>query len=312
MVGLQFKLSERYVIHKTPIPLININNSRNLCDSETSANFGILDKRGKEILDALRKKITFQLFADTTPTRSGEAPRSRTSSLTANKRQRIHRTLELCAVLYGSPTISSAVGIYTAKCGLYLQHPEHCDRNVPYQNPQCLSSDLRETVFTLDLQSLVNLTSLRVEISANPIDLFADTSVQDVLSDAATPKSLSTELYKHQKQALTFMMQRERGWALDGHQRDIWKMEKDIHGGTLYQNMISGSKQARPPREFRGGLLIDAPGLGKSLSILALITSEARSEEWTAAGPVDQPVNGAKSGATLVIVPKTRKLYPAS
>ena len=252
--------------------------------------------------------MTFQLFADITPTRSEEVPRSRISSGTAVKRQKIQRTLELCAVLYGSPAFSSAVGTFTAKCGLYLQHPEHCDRNVPYRNPQCLSSELGDTVFTLGMQNLINVTDPGLEIAANPIDHFADASVQDVLSDAGTPSSLSAELYKHQKQALTFMMQRERGWALDGHHRDIWKMERDFHGGTLYQNMISGTKQPRPPREFRGGLLIDAPGLGKSLSILALIASEVQSEECTTVGTVGQPITGANSGATLVIVPKTRKL----
>ena len=301
------------MIHRTPIPLESAEASRNLCDSETGSNFGIIDNRGKEILDALRKDITFQLFANSTPTRSGEVARSRTSSKTTVKRQKIDQTLELCAVLYGSPALSSAVGTFTAKCGLYLQHPEHCDRNVPYQNPQCLSSDSGTTVFTLELQNLIKVNKLGSEIAANPIDFFADTSVRDVLPDAATPCSLSTELYKHQKQALTFMMQRERGWALDGHHRDIWRMEKDLHAETLYQNMISGSTQAKPPRQFRGGLLIDAPGLGKTLSIIALIAAEAQSEGCTIFGAVDQPIASAKLdatlGATLVIVPKTRKLW---
>lgn len=143
-------------------------------------------------------------------------------------------------------------------------------------------------------------STTRLEISSNPIDLFADVTLQDVLIDAEPPKALSTELYKHQKQALTFMAQREGGWAMDGHHKDIWKEEKDAFGQASYHNIISGLKQKRPPNQFKGGLLIDAPGLGKSLSILALLAYGVENSEPSSAG---KPF----SSTTLLIVPKTRK-----
>lgn len=122
----------------------------------------------------------------------------------------------------------------------------------------------------------------------------------DIFKDTDTPKALSTELYKHQKQALTFMTQRERGWALDGSRKDIWKQERDDSGRIWYHNIISGMKQARPPPQLRGGLLIDAPGLGKSLSILALIASGVEHRRQCDAD--DEFLS-----TTLVVVPKTRK-----
>ncbi|KAL8642194.1 MAG: hypothetical protein Q9228_001097 [Teloschistes exilis] len=98
-----------------------------------------------------------------------------------------------------------------------------------------------------------------------------------------------------------FMMQRESGWALDGRYQDIWKAETDEQGQKLYSNYITGQTQMRPPEQFRGGLLIDAPGLGKSLSILALIAADL--EGWN---DPDRRPNARRQ--TLLVVPKSRTL----
>ncbi|MCJ1252016.1 hypothetical protein MMC30_009254 [Trapelia coarctata] len=133
----------------------------------------------------------------------------------------------------------------------------------------------------------------------NPIDLFADSAEQEDLAVTHSPRALRTELYKHQKQALTFMLLREKGWALKSEQRkDIWKAETDATGRRVFKNTISGQKQVKPPEDFRGGLLIDAPGLGKSLSIISLILSTKANSGWK--GPADAPL-----AATLLIAPKT-------
>ena len=96
-------------------------------------------------------------------------------------------------------------------------------------------------------------------------------------------------LYRHQKQALTFMLTRERGWALQNSHGDIWKQNlgKDsqrrydfgrelIHSllMTRYVNNVTGDSQLHPPPNFRGGILADAMGLGKTLSMIALIASD--------------------------------------
>ena len=52
------------------------------------------------------------------------------------------------------------------------------------------------------------------------------------------------------------------------------------------------------PDQFRGGLLIDAPGLGKSLIILALNVSDAESQEQNVP-------ERAPPSTTLPVVPKT-------
>lgn len=244
--------------------------------------------------------MTIQLFADYNSSRSKEFRKSMGSSGNQSKPSISSPTLGLFAILYGPSTLFEAVGTFTAKCHIYLQHPRHCNRNVPYRNPHCLSPEDSRIVYTLDLHDTVGSYNVPVRgMLANPIDLFADATEQDALSDACAPQNLSTELYKHQKQALTFMLQRERGWAMDGHHKDIWKEEHESLGRPIYQNLISGMKQMTRPVQFRGGLLIDAPGLGKSLSILALISCDAECERQNI------PEGVAPSTATLLVVPKT-------
>lgn len=93
------------------------------------------------------------------------------------------------------------------------------------------------------------------------------------------------------------MLQRESGWAMDGRHSDIWIEGVDDQGHKTYINNITGQKQMRPPEQFRGGLLIDAPGLGKSLSIIALIAADLEDKK--------RYQQSDKRCQTLLVVPKT-------
>ncbi len=299
ILGLSFKTAENYPVHHLPIELNIAPGTNKLLDS-TSNLFGIINERARKIMDVLHKEITVQIFADRFFTNVSKRSKSHTSIQEQNQRSKPLQTLELCANLYGPTPLCEPVGMFTAKCKLYLQHPRHCAWNVPYRNPQSLSPEDGSTIHTFDLENVITRSSSNPEASTNLIDLFADVTVPNALEDADTPRALSTELYKHQKQALTFMAQRERGWAMDGHHKDIWKEERDAFGRVSFQNIISGSTQTTPPHQFRGGLLIDAPGLGKSLSILALIAFGSQSQEYYS-------TDHGGSSTTLVIVPKTCK-----
>lgn len=258
-----------------------------------------MDLDGRKIIGVLGKEVAIELFADYNASRSKGSRKSMERFCDKSKQSMSPPPLELFAVIYGPSTLFEAVGTFAAKCHLYLQHPRHCTRNVPYRNPHCLSPEDGRLVYTFDLHAAVYPFSVPgPEISTNPIDLFADATEQDALSDTYAPQNLTTELYKHQKQALTFMMQRENGWAMEGNHKDIWKEEHDSFGRSIYQNLISGMKQMTRPNEFRGGLLIDAPGLGKSLSIIALISSDAENHGQSV--PEHAP-----SSTTLLVVPKT-------
>ena len=306
VIGLRIQLSNTYSINQVPVPISILADSRTLLDSNTKGTVGTLDKNDQKVVGVLQREISLELFADRNTAQTEKPVRKHVE--TKHKTQHASKPpLELFAVLYGPSKLFELVGAFAAKCHLHLQHPRHCNRNVPYRNPHCLSPENDRIVYTLDLENVLGFeTGFVTEISTDYIDLFADCAEQDPLSDAKTPQAVRTELYKHQKQALTFMMQRERGWAMDGHRKDIWKEVQDSPARTLFHNVISGTKQTRPPDQFRGGLLIDAPGLGKSLSIIALLASGFQSLHHSQR---QSPFTEESSFTTLLVVPKTCQLF---
>lgn len=127
------------------------------------------------------------------------------------------------------------------------------------------------------------------------------------------------------------MLQRERGWALEGPHRDVWAKETDKYNLTprypapllllscnanfrRYMNTITGGIQRSPPPEFRGGLLADQMGLGKSLTVIALIASNPATNLVQVSpnmckldgGPA--PLNPVKT--TLLVVPLSCEFSP--
>lgn len=277
-----------------------------LLHARTGTIFGWLEPAAYKMMIVFQKELTVQLFADCISetqieytadsiVRNGKAKAKR-------KMSKAEKAIGLYAILYGPSSLFEAVGQFTANCNLFLQHPKHCNLNVPYQNPHCLSPETAETVYTKDISGKVyDESDAAIQDYQNPIDLFADSAEQEDLAVSRSPHALRTELYKHQKQALTFMLLREKGWALkSGLRKDIWRTEIDATGRSVFINTISGQKQVKPPEDFRGGLLIDAPGLGKSLSIISLILSTKVNQ-----GP--RGFTDAPLAATLLIVPKTCK-----
>jgi len=288
-------VSQQYVLGKTPVALSISDDFSSLFDEETNCLFGTLSSTMKRIISVLRKDLSIQIFADysVSPTSAVVYGRSKNNGKTAGC-----PVLEVDVVLYGPPTAFESIGVFAARCNIYLQHPRHCNRNVPYHNPHCLSFQDGQGLSTRDLETQLKLAGLTAfESTANPIDIFLDVRQQEHLSEANPPSDVRTSLYKHQRQALTFMLQRESGWAMDGRHSDIWNAEIDGQGQKIYCNNITGQKQMRPPDQFRGGLLIDAPGLGKSLSIIALIAADL--EDQKSYNQSDTQFR------TLLVVPKT-------
>lgn len=287
-------MQPQYIVQKTPISLDLSADITTLLDVNTKCVFGTISSKTTEIIRGLREKVCIQVFADyeassaSNPISSGPKKRSRPTDCSS---------IELSLVLYGHSSLFEPVGIFATKCGIYLQHPRYCNRDVPYRNPHCLSLEDGKSLSTYDLPTQLSLINSET-LPPNPIDVLLDAGQQEHLSEAPAPDTVKTPLYKHQRQALMFMMERETGWAMDGRYKDIWKAEVDVQGQKVYVNSISGQRQIRPPDQFRGGLLIDAPGLGKSLSIIALIAADLDSRGGHTMTP------GAKS-QTLLVVPKS-------
>lgn len=72
--------------------------------------------------------------------------------------------------------------------------------------------------------------------------------------------------------------------------------------------MISESHQYEEPPQFYGGIIADPMGLGKTLTMIALVATDLEKQKQEAAegtGPDDYEEPYA--GATLIVVPPPRK-----
>ncbi|KAF5553743.1 alpha mannosyltransferase [Fusarium phyllophilum] len=203
-------------------------------------------------------------------------------------------------IIYGPLGLSQDVGSFFEEYDLYLQDPVNCKRNVRYHNPHRLSIDPSDVKYTFDLSKSTAPLATTIDIDDHS-DLIDITLSHQDLAEAAQPRSIRTNLKPHQKQALTFLLQRECGWAWDGCRTDIWEVRDNGHESYFY-NTVSGAVQVEQPPQFYGGIVADPMGLGKTLSMIALVACDVRADdiEPSSLPGVDIEVS---SGKTLIIVP---------
>ncbi|KAH8706219.1 SNF2 family N-terminal domain-containing protein [Ilyonectria robusta] len=213
-------------------------------------------------------------------------------------------------ILYGPIELSKHICTFIEECNeyledhckLYLQDPLGCDRNVRYYNPHRLPPlDPKCIQFTFDLahkqQSLIELE----DIGPRP-ELLEILNSQEDLPEALQPPAIATPLERHQKQALTFMLRREQGWAFDGARPDIWEA---VESGQehCFINRISGARQMDEPPTFYGGIIADPMGLGKTLTMISLLASDAHHSTFSDASGNSGVLGEESCGLTLIIVP---------
>ncbi|KAH7068216.1 DNA repair protein rad5, partial [Paraphoma chrysanthemicola] len=215
---------------------------------------GELDERSAQVLQALEEDPDLTIQLALTFSSAKIAARSKALSRELKPVSSLH------VILYGPEWLSDHVGTYLQDCEVYLQEPHYCDRNVKYCNPQCLVGSDEEPRMTFDL--LLSRSEVAVSQITRSDALDALVSAMP-LGELDSPAALSTRLLPHQRQALYFMTQRELGWDLSDSSCDIG-----------YRNNITAEVQLCAPEPFRGGILADSMGLGKSCSIIALLVHD--------------------------------------
>ncbi|PNP51003.1 hypothetical protein THARTR1_08338 [Trichoderma harzianum] len=117
------------------------------------------------------------------------------------------------------------------------------------------------------------------------------------LEEAQQPRAIRATLQRW-KTALTFLLRREKGWAFDQHQSDIWD-KTDTNQGRFFVNRVSNTHQSEEPPQFYGGIIADPMGLGKTLTMISLAATDLDS--------VGVEINDEQQDnsvpTTLVIVP---------
>lgn len=214
----------------------------------------------------------------------------------------VSRSYHLDIVLYGPFKYAKNVGVLLERQGLMLQQPYIIQRGIRLCNPHTAeylrsiknsSSSRPSTNRDADRSRISTFTPRTVEeVRSEVMGVFDSLTRSDELPTMDPPATIMTPLLTHQRQGLYFMMTREKPRELqlqDKGMVSFWQSKLHANGQRIYHNVITGESQTAAPLDTRGGILADMMGLGKTLSILSLISStmdEAREFQHL---PPEQP-----------------------
>ncbi|KAK8054920.1 hypothetical protein PG993_000147 [Apiospora rasikravindrae] len=212
----------------------------------------------------------------------------------------------LRVVVEGSKKDGRAVGRLLSDAGLFLQHPstlEH-DLNLEYFNSQFLIRPGGDMPTLDDLAIEDDEQGLRSKqlddiTKAQLLRMFdnANATAGNARIDIIPSSRLRTSLMPHQLKALGMMLERESGVIESGQFPSLWARDQNDPNCTIYRHRITGLS-TRSPNIMSGGVIADDMGLGKSLSLLALICSSLDHSERM--GTEEQA-----SASTLIVAPKS-------
>ncbi|KAJ3210194.1 hypothetical protein HDU67_005577 [Dinochytrium kinnereticum] len=120
------------------------------------------------------------------------------------------------------------------------------------------------------------------------------TSAED-LPEMEPDGNLTTPMYKHQKQALYFMVKKEEqvDFTKFDPKHSLWQYEN-----RSYRNVITNQRAPNQPNQMKGGILADDMGLGKTIEVISLLLKEKATPENYSL--TDRKF---KSSGTLIVCP---------
>ena len=121
--------------------------------------------------------------------------RSRPKPKSKQQKQPAAEHANLSVILYGSMDIFEAVGNFLSGSSEFLQLPLHCDRDVPYRNPQNLTGRDENPMTTLQLQE--RCLSFATETIAQTADPSAALENETTFPETEAPAAVKTLLYRY-------------------------------------------------------------------------------------------------------------------
>ncbi|KAI1769275.1 SNF2 family N-terminal domain-containing protein [Hypoxylon sp. FL1150] len=185
-------------------------------------------------------------------------------------------------LVFGPQSVADSLAKDLSRYRLFLQHPDLLPALVPYSNPQYLPiagallthgsllpaiQDVGELNHTSDVSSSQEDDDVQ---TFNLADVFDHFPQHSYLKEVQVDHRISTPLLSHQKEGVDFILRRER--PTPSNPRTLWKLSGLGQVDHTYRHLITGLSSHKPD-DAPGGLLADAMGVGKTLTMIASIAS---------------------------------------
>ncbi|KAF5633623.1 helicase-like transcription factor [Fusarium sp. NRRL 52700] len=178
--------------------------------------------------------------------------------------------------IYGLRSRALDVGRILSSGKLWLQRSSHGRRDIAYENPHFLNINVQDTGIdeVQNTQQAPNDGAPKKMSKEDQLRKMVDEVYKTVennreLEMVEGGDRVTRQLLRHQKEALGFMLERESGHINEKYR--LWEKIEHGDGKVQYRHRITKRRRDIRPEEKGGGILADDMGMGKSLSILALI-----------------------------------------
>lgn len=139
----------------------------------------------------------------------------------------------------------------------------------------------RPSSYTYNAPSSVSSEDIEAEQQAQIDAVYANLRGGEDLPETEAGPLLKTSMYSHQKQALTFLLDRERERSFnellaDDEERSasvsLWQAAETKGSKILrFRNIVTQTVTSKKPHICRGAILADDMGLGKTITTIAMI-----------------------------------------